>query len=174
MSYGLLAEFDSSEAIVAAAQAVRAQGYRKLDAYTPHPVENLDQAIGVRPTLLGWVMLVGALSGGLLGFFMQYYANVYSYPLNVGGRPLNSWVAFIPITFELTILSGVLTVVFAMFARDGFPRPHHPVFDVPSFRRASSDRYFLCVHHSDPKFDLTITRALLQSLQPSDVHEVPS
>jgi hypothetical protein len=137
-------------------------------------VDDLAEAIGVRPTRLGWAMLAAALAGGLFGFFMQYYANVSSYPLNVGGRPLNSWPSFIPITFELTILFGVIGAVVAMFARNGLPRPHHPLFEIDNFRRASSDRYFLCVHRSDARFDRSATRALLGELRALAVYEVPS
>ena len=118
-------------------------------------------------------MLAAAVFGGLFGFGMQYYACVYAYPLNVGGRPLNSWPSFIPITFELTVLFGSVVAALALFARNGLPRPHHPVFEIENFRRATSDRYFLCVHHSDPIFDLEATHTLLDELHAVQIYEVP-
>jgi hypothetical protein len=171
--YGLLAEFDSAAHLVAAARRVRDEGYRKTDAFSPFPVEGLDEALGVRPTRLPFLVLLGGLLGGAGGYFMLYYSAVYDYPFNVGGRPFHSWPAFIPITFELTILTAALFAVLAVLGLNGLPMPYHPVFNVPRFALASRDRFFLCVEATDPKFHLEETRRFLESLSPREVADVP-
>ncbi|MFG0331501.1 MAG: DUF3341 domain-containing protein [Phycisphaerales bacterium] len=170
--YGLIAEFDTPEAIVAAAHAAGADGYLRYDAYAPFPVEGLPQAVGKRPTRLPWITLAGGLFGAVAGYSLQYYASVVSYPLLVGGRPLHSWPAFIPVTFECTILCAALASIIGMFVLNGLPRPYHPVFNVDGFERASQDRFFLCIESIDPRFELAETRAFLESLDPISVSEV--
>jgi hypothetical protein len=171
--YGLLAEFEDREALLTAARETSAAGYRAIDAYTPLPVEGLSEAIGFRHTRLPWVVLVGGAIGAFAGFGMQLYASAVHYPINVGGRPLNSWPAFIPITFELTILGASLFAVFGLLALNGLPTPYHPLFNVDRFELASREALFLCVKSKDPKFDPITTREFLESLGPRTVFEVP-
>jgi hypothetical protein len=168
-----LAEFDSAAHLVAAARRVRDEGYQKTDAFSPFPVEGLDEALGVRQTRLPFLVLLGGLIGCVGGYFMLWYSAVIDYPFNIGGRPFHSWPAFIPITFELTILTAALFTVFAVLGLNGLPMPYHPVFNVPSFALASRDRFFLCVEAIDPKFHLEETRRFLESLSPREVNEVP-
>jgi hypothetical protein len=171
--YGLVAEFDSPTALVAAARAAHEKGYRQMDGYTPFPVEDLADALGFHRTRLPLVVLLGGITGCVGGFFMQYWIAAIDYPLNIGGRPLNSWPMFIPITFELTILLASLTAVLGMLAMNGLPMPYHPLFNVPRFALASRDRFFLCIEARDPQFDAEGTRQFLASLNPREVTEVP-
>lgn len=168
----MMAEFDAPELILAAAERARDAGYKKMDAYTPFPMEELIAALGVRPTKLSLFVLCCGIAGGLTGFFMQYFAAVIDYPLNIGGRPFNSWPSFIPITFEMTILFSALGAVVGMIFRNGLPRPVHPVFNVDRFELASRDKFFLCIEARDPKFDRLGTEAFLKSLNPSHVFVV--
>ena len=170
--YGMIAEFDSPEALLAAAHKANAAGYRRMDAFTPMPVEGLAEAVGFHHTVLPLVVLCGGIVGGLTGFFLQYYASVFTFSENVAGKPLNSWPAFIPITFELTILFAALTCVFGMLAMNGLPTPYHPVFNVPSFALATSDKFFLCIKARDPQFDRQKTREFMKSLQALEVAEI--
>ena len=170
--YGLMAEFDTPEALLHAAQRAYAEGYRRMDGYSPFPIQGLAEAIGFRRSRLPLIVLLGGLVGGLGGFFLQYYASVISYPLNVGGRPLNSWPAFIPVAFEMTILVAALAAVLGMLALNGLPRPHHPVFNVLRFERASNDKFFLCIEASDTRFDLERTRHFLQGMSTREVVDV--
>lgn len=170
--YGLMAEFEDPQDLLGATQSAYQAGYRRMDAYSPFPVEGLAEALGMHYTRLSMIVLMGGLIGGLGGFFMQYYASVIDYPLNVGGKPLFSWPAFIPVTFELTILGAAVAAILGLFALSGLPMPYHPVFNVDRFEQASRNRFFLCIESVDPKFELEVTRAFLQALNPTDVSEV--
>ena len=162
--YGLMAEFGTPDQLIEAAERAKTQGYRRVEAYSPFPIEGLAEAVGFRRNLLPLVVLIGGIVGGSGGFFMQWFANVIHYPLNVGGRPYNSWPAFIVITFELTILFAALSAVLGMLAMNGLPTPYHPVFNVPRFEMASTDRFFLTIEARDKKFDLRATKEFLQGL----------
>jgi Protein of unknown function (DUF3341) len=170
--YGLMAEFEDPEHLLHSARRAHEAGYRKVDAYTPFPIEGLSEAIGHHETKLPLVVLIGGIFGCIAGFSMQYYLSVIDYPLNVGGRPLNSWPAFIPITFEVTILCAALAAVLGMLALNGLPTPYHPVFNVPRFELASRNHFFLCVEATDPNFDRIRTWEFLMSLNPRSVSEV--
>jgi hypothetical protein len=172
--YGLLAEFETTDAVLGAAHQTRDAGYHDVDAFAPFPVHGLDEAVGAPPRILPRLIFAGGLFGGLAGFGMQYFACVIHYPLNIGGRPFNSWPSFIPITFECTILFAALTAVFGMLALNGLPRPYHPLFSVPQFKRATQDRFFLCIRAKDPKFDAAKTRAFLTKTGALGVYEVES
>ncbi len=170
--YGLLAEFDSPTALVRAADRARTAGYRKMDAYSPFPIEELHDALGLPATRLPLVVLCGGLIGAIAGYLLQYWVSTIAYPLNVGGRPLHSIPAFIVPTFETTILFAALSAVFGMIAMNGLPQPYHPVFNGSRFAMASRDRFFLCIEARDPAFDSMRTREFLESLEPREVSEV--
>jgi hypothetical protein len=171
--YGLLAEFDSEEAVLDAAHKVYDAGYRKAEGYTPFAVEGLAEALGSSGTKIGVVTFWCGVFGAMLGFGMCWYANVISYRWNVGGRPPNSWPAFIPITFELMVLGAATGAVLSMIILNGLPQPYHPVFNAPQFQLASKDRFFICIEAKDPKYDTEQTRKLLAELSPLSVTEVP-
>ena len=171
--YGLLAEFEHANELLVAAAAARDAGYHRVEAYSPIPLEGLTEALGTVPTQLPRLTLLGGLIGAAGGYALQYWVSVIEYPLNVGGRPLHSWPAFLPIVFELAVLGASLTAVLGMLALNGLPRPHHPLFAVPEFRFASRDRFFLCIETRDKKFDLAQTREFLSALHPKTVIEVP-
>ena len=170
--YGLAAEFDTVEALEAAASAAKNAGYRSMDAYTPYPVEGLDDKLGMEPTRMGWVVLAAGLIGAAAGFGMQWYANVVFYPLNYGGQPMNSWPQFIVITFELTVLLSAFSAGLFMLGRNGLPRYHHPIFSTPNFDAVTRDRFFLCIEARDAKFDRDATRSFLEEHGPARVSEV--
>lgn len=172
--YGLLAEFEDTPSLVAAAAEVRRRGYVRVDGYTPFPVEGLAEALGMQRTRMPYVVLLGALIGGLAGFALQYWISVVEYPLNIGGRPLNSWPSFIPVTFEMTILGGALFAVLGMLGLNGLPRPHHPLFAIEDFARTTTDRYFLCIEAQDAQFHETSTRQVLEELGAIKVWDVPA
>lgn len=172
--YGLLAEFAGPEELIAAAEAVREAGYKRTDAFSPFPVHHLAEALGLRKSRVAMLVLIGGCCGALIGFTMQWYSSTYMYPFMVGGKPLNSWPAFIPITFEMTILCAAFSAVLGMFALNGLPQPYHPLFNVKSFaEHASRDRFYIAIESSDPKFNLDETRVFLESLHPKEVMEVP-
>ncbi len=162
--YGLLAAFEEPNSLLHAARAAHAAGYRNMNGYTPFPVHGLSQALGQKPKPVPLMTLIGGLTGGALAYGMLYYASVISYPINVGGRPLHSWPAFIPITFELTVLGASFAAFFGMLALNGLPHPYHPLFNVPSFSLASRDRFFLCIQAGDPQFDVVQTKQFLEAL----------
>lgn len=171
--HGLAAEFATHENLLAAARAARDQGYKRMDAYTPFPIDGLPRALGRKRTLVPLVVLIGGIIGGTGGYYMEWYANVVSYPLNIGGRPLHSWPFFIPITFELTVLCAALFAFFGSLAMNKLPQPYHPIFHAPNFERASIDRFFLCIEARDEKFDPVATRRFLEGMHPLAVSEVP-
>jgi len=170
--FGLAAEFNSPEEIIAAAEKASAAGYKKMDAYTPFPIEDLPNALGQKETRLGWVVLSMALIGALTGFFMQYYANTHYYPLNAGGKPLNSWPNFVIITFEFTILFSAFTSGLFMLGRNGLPRPYHPIFNLEKSENITGDKFVLCIEARDKNFSLDKTKDFLASLNPNYVEEV--
>jgi hypothetical protein len=172
--YGLMAEFETPTDIVNAAKRTHQAGYRKIDAYSPFPIEELAEAIGFHRDGVALITLIGGLLGMFGGYFMQYWIHAINYPTNVGGRPFNSWPAFIVVTFELTILCAGLAAVFGMLALNGLPMPYHPAFNVPRFAFATKDRFFLIIFSSDRKYDPAETRRFLESLGPRTVSEVPS
>ena len=171
--WGLLAEFDDVNVAVEAARRVYAEGYRNIDAYSPFPVEPLWEAIGANDRRPQLITLLGGVVGGIGGFGLCYWVSAIAYPLNIGGRPYNSWPAFIPITFETTILIAAFSALLSMIVLNGLPMPYHPVFNVPSFaHRGSSSAFFISVEANDPKFDLRRTRELLLGLGAKEVSEV--
>jgi hypothetical protein len=170
--YGLLAEFHAPGELVKAAEAVHAAGYRKVDAYTPYPMEEVLDALHLHKTHVPRLALIGGLLGMAGGWGLQYWSSVIEYPMNIGGRPFFSWPAFIVPTFETTVLGAAFAAVFGMLLLNGFPQPYHPVFNVKSFATASRDRFFLCIESGDPKFDKDQTRELLRGLGAYEVSEV--
>jgi len=170
--YGLMAQFETPEQILAAAQRAHDAGYRKMEAYSPMPIDGLAEAVGFKRNWVSFVVLVGGLCGCVGGFGLLWWIAVIAYPHNVGGRPFDSWPMFIPITFECTVLLAALSSVVGMLAMNKLPMPYHPVFNVTEFARASVDRFFLCIEANDPKFDREKTKAFLLELNPEEVSEV--
>lgn len=171
-TYGMIAEFEDPDHLLAAANKAREAGYRKMDAFTPFPVHGLDEAIGFEGTILPRVVFVGGLLGLIGGFMLQYYGMAVDYAFNIGGRPPNSWPFWIPITFESMVLCAVFAAVFGMLALNGLPEPYHPVFGAPNFELASRSHFFLCIEANDPKYDSINTRRFLEGLEPRSVAEV--
>jgi hypothetical protein len=170
--HGLLAEFSEPNELIAAATHTRAAGYRRFDCYTPFPIEELAEAMGQHHSRLPLIVLLGGIIGGVAGYALCYWTSVIDYPLIVGGRPFNSWPAYVPIVFECTILAAAIAAVLGMLGLNGLPMPYHPVFNVPRFALASRDRFFLCIEASDPKFDIDETWGFLSRMQPRQVSQV--
>ena len=170
--YGLMAEFDDAESLLVATREAHRRGYRRMDAYSPFPVEGLAEALGAKRKAVPLIVLLGGLTGCFGGFFLQYYIAAIYFPLNIGGRPLNSWPAFIPVTFELTVLVAALSGVLGLLVLNKMPMPYHPIFNVPRFAFASRDRFFLCIEAADPKFESEATKDFLLKLGPREVNEV--
>jgi uncharacterized membrane protein len=170
--YGVMAEFNNPTSLVNAAREARVRGYRKLEAYSPFPIEELTEALHLPKSKLPLIVLIGGILGGLTGYLMQYYVTVIYFPINVAGRPLHSWPMYIVITFELTILFAAISAVFGLLAVCGLPMPYHPVFNVPRFALASRSRFFLCIEARDPLFDRKATEEFLDSLDARRVTEV--
>lgn len=170
--YGLVAEFETAGELLAATGKAREAGYTKLDAHSPLPIHGMEEAIGQSYTRLPFIVFVGGLMGGTGGYLLQYWTAVIDYPIAIGGKGLHSWPAFIPVTFECTILFAAFTAVIGMIAMNGLPRPHHPVFETPNFERASQDRFFLAIEAEDPKYETGSTRQFLEELNPHAVSEV--
>jgi len=167
-----MAEFDTPRELVAAARAAREAGFTKMDAYSPFPIHEMDAALGIKRSILSFLIFGGGVIGAIGGLGLQYYTHVIDYPLNVGGRPYFSLPSFIPITFECTVLAASLTAVIGMFILNGLPQPYHPVFNVPRFALASREKFFLTIESADPKFDHDETRQFLQGLNAREVIDV--
>ncbi len=170
--YGLMAEFEDPNALVAAVYRAQSEGYRKMDAYSPFPIEELHEALGLPHSRLPLIVLIGGIAGCIGGYLLQYWAASIAYPLNIGGKPFNSWPMFIPVTFETTVLAAALSAVLGMLALNGLPMPYHPVFNVPRFALASRNRFFLCIEARDSRFDMEETRAFLELLGSQGVSTV--
>jgi len=171
--YGLVAEFATPTDLVKACKAAYAEGYREMDAYSPFPIEEASEAIGFHKSAVPLITLIGGILGGTSGFALQYWINVIAYPLNIGGKPYDSWPAFIVPTFEMTILFAGLVGMFGMFALNGLPHPYHPLFNVERFSNVTRNKFFLCVEATDPKFDIVGTRQFMGRLNPLSISEVP-
>lgn len=172
VTYGILAEFGTGDAMSHATEKAVAAGYTHLDAYSPYPVGEAADALKFYKSEMGPVMFIGGVTGACAGFIMQYWANTWGYSLNIGGRPYFSWPSFVPITFEMMVLTTALSGFFGLLAICGLPRYNHPLFNSKTFDRASRDRFFVCIEATDPKFDLAATRAFLNDLHPLSVEEV--
>lgn len=170
--HALVAEFTHPDDVLAAARKARSSGYKNIEAYSPFPMHEMSDAIGFKDQRVPWIVFLGGLTGAFCGFGLQYYVNVWDYPMNVGGRPLVSIPSFIPITFEATILFASLGAFVGMLAMNLLPQPYHPIFNTPNFERASQDRFFLAIEASDPQFDREATQRFLEGLNPEAVSYV--
>lgn len=172
--YGLLAEYDAVPDLVNAAETAYKDGYRRMDTYSPFPIEPASEAIGFHKNRVALVVLIGGLLGGMGGYSLEYWVSVIAYPINVGGKPWHAWPAFIPVTFECTVLGASLAAVIGMLVMNGLPMPYHPVFNAPNFALASKDKFFLCIESADPRFDMTTTRRFLEQTNARVITEVPN
>ncbi len=170
--YGLLAEFDTTTEIVVAAEKVRDAGFTETDAFSPFPIHEMDEALGIKRSILPYVVFAGGIAGLILGLGLQYYTHVIDYPIIVGGRPHFSLPAFVPPAYEMTILLAGFAAVFGMLFMNGLPKPYHPVFNVPRFNLATREKFFLLIKADDPKYDYEETKAFLESLDPQEVFDV--
>jgi hypothetical protein len=167
--YGLMAEFDDPEHLVAAVNKAYEKGYRRMDAYTPFPIHGLQEALRLKNSFVPPLTLFGGIAGAIAGFGLQHFVHVIEYPMNIGGRPNLSWPSFIPITFEVAILTAAMFTIVGMLMLNGLPRPHHPVFNAPGFENASRDKFFLCIEADDDLFDEDETETFLQGCEPQSV-----
>ena len=172
--YGLLAEFDTPSEILTATRRAYAEGYRKMDAYSPMPVHDLDRALGMEKNAVPLVTLIGGILGGSTAYMLQWWINTIAYPINVAGRPMHSWPSFIPVTFEMTVLFAGIAAFVGMLALNGLPMPYHPIFNAERFSFVTRDKFFLCIEATDPRFDRVETAEFLQALNPRAVTEVPN
>lgn len=170
--YGLMAEFDSAQALLDAAYQVHAAGYTRADAFSPFPIHGLAEALGFRERKIAPIVLGGGIAGALAGYGLEYWTQVISFPMNIGGRPYHSWVSFIPPAFETTILFAAFSAGICMLVLNGLPQPYHPVFGAERFHLASQTKFFLAIEASDPKFDANATRLFLSGLKATEVVEV--
>lgn len=174
-TYGMMAEFNSADELVVAGRRAYNEGYRRLDAFSPFPIEALDEAIGIPHTILPWLVFFGGLFGGMAGYGLEYWVSAVNYPILIGGKPFHSWPNFIPVWFETTVLGASLTAVIGMLGLNGLPQPYHPVFNIEAFRdHAQKDKFYLVVEANDPKFSVEKTRSFFASLNPTNVWEVPN
>lgn len=170
--YGLLAEFNTPTELVDAASKVREAGFKKTDAFSPFPIHEIDEALGIKRSILPWLVLGGGVTGLLAGIGLQVFVHVIDYPILVGGRPFLSIPAFVPAAYELTILLAAFAAVFGMLFLNGLPQPYHPVFNVERFALATRDKFFLLIETSDEKFDYEATKKFMASLNPQEVFDV--
>ena len=170
--YGIMAEFDTPTQVVDAARKVREAGYTKTDAFSPFPIHEMDEALGIRRSILPYLVFAGGVAGLALGIGLQVFIHYIDYPLNIGGRPYISIPSFVPASYELTILVAGITAVFGMLFLNGLPRPYHPVFNVPRFALATREKFFLVIETADPKFEYADTRSFMESLNPQEVFDV--
>ena len=171
--HGVMAEFDTADKLVAATEKAADAGYSRMDGYSPYPVGEVADALGFPRSEIGAIMFIGGMCGATLGFLLQYYLNAALYPLNVGGKPYFSWPQFIPIAWEVLVLTACMSGLFGLVSLCGFPQPYHPVFNVPQFARATRDRFFLCIESVDPEFELGKVKDFLATLEPLSIAEVP-
>jgi Protein of unknown function (DUF3341) len=171
--YGVMAEFKTADELIAASKAAADAGYTRMDGYSPYALGEVADHLGFPRSEIGAVMFIGGVCGATFGFLMQTWISVIDYPLSIGGKPFWSWPQFIPITWALLVLTASMSGVFGLLVLCGLPQPYHPVFNVDRFRRASKDRFFLCIEAADPKFDPAAVKAFLTTLKPDDVAEVP-
>lgn len=172
-TYGLLAEFGTTDQLMHAARKIRDAGFKRTDAFTPIPVHGIITALGLPSSSMNWVMFIAGATGATIGLTLQYWVSAVTYPHIVAGKPFFSWPSFIPVIFECTVLCAAVTGVVTLFARNGLPRLHHPLFAVPEFKRHSTDKFFIVIKSDDPQFDAARTRAFLQSTGAEGVYEVP-
>lgn len=170
--HAVVAEFAGPDDVLHAAEKAYAAGYRRIEAYSPFPIHGMSEAIGFKDQRIPWIVFMGGVTGAVLGYALQYYTSVWDYPMNVGGKPLNSIPAFIPVTFECTILFAAIGAVIGMFAMNLLPQPYHPIFNTPGFDRASQDRFFLAIEAGDEKFNRGEIENFLEGLSPINVSYV--
>lgn len=170
--YGLMAEFDSATELVDAARATRDAGFIKTDAFSPFPIHEMDEALGIKRSILPLLVFFGGVAGLMLGISLQVFVHYIDYPLNIGGRPYLSWILFVPPAYELTILLAGFTAVFGMLFLNGLPRPYHPVFNVPRFALATREKFFLLIEAADDKYEYAETKAFMEGLKPQEVFDV--